>query len=119
MLFLPSDQIVEQVAQNCQPALITDLITMLSPTLPPYHRGTRQRCGGLCHHHRTEPGDIIVNQDCGLLPGFGQGAPPSSKRTHLPDKNIDRLLFQRHLAQKQRRARGHRDVCASTAKEDD
>ena len=70
--------------------------------------------------NRTRSGDIVVSQDYGLATW-----PWPKRRRYQPrgliysDKNIDRLLFQRHLAQKQRRARGRLTPVPARRKEDD
>jgi uncharacterized protein YaiI (UPF0178 family) len=71
--------------------------------------------------NRTAPGDIVVTQDYGLAAlALAKGAAAINHNGLIySDKNIDRLLFQRHLAQKQRRARGRLTPVPARRKEDD
>ena len=67
-------------------------------------------------------GDIVVTQDYGvaaMAPGRGAYAPHHSGRRYTDD-NIDRLLMERHLAKKARRASGkHHMKGPSRYKEED
>lgn len=71
--------------------------------------------------NRTSPGDIVVTQDYGVATlALAKGAAAIDQNGRIySDKNIDRLLFERHLAQKQRRAGGRLTHVPARRKEDD
>lgn len=70
--------------------------------------------------NRTCPGDIVVTQDYGVATlALAKGAAAIDQNGCIySDKNIDRLLFERHLAQKQRRAGGRLAHVPARRKED-
>ncbi|EGT3615707.1 YaiI/YqxD family protein [Clostridium perfringens] len=69
----------------------------------------------------TEKNDIVVTQDYGVAAmALGKGAMAISPRGYIYDNsNIDRLLFERHLSQKNRRAGGRSKGNHKRSKEDD
>ena len=69
----------------------------------------------------TEKNDIVVTQDYGVAAmALGKGALAISPRGYIYDNNnIDRLLFERHLSQKNRRAGGRTKGNHKRSKEDD
>lgn len=71
--------------------------------------------------NRIIKGDIVVTQDYGLAAmALGKGAKPINQNGLIySDKNIDRLLFERHLGQKVRRAGKRTGGPAKRSKEDD
>lgn len=68
----------------------------------------------------TEKNDIVVTQDYGVAAmALGKGALAISPRGYIYDNsNIDRLLFERHLSQKNRRAGGRSKGNHKRSKED-
>lgn len=68
-----------------------------------------------------EKNDIVVTQDYGVAAmALGKGALAISPRGYIYDNdNIDRLLFERHLSQKNRRAGGRTKGNHKRSKEDD
>lgn len=58
--------------------------------------------------NRAEPGDIVVTQDCGVAAlALGKGAyAVNNFGTVFSDKNIDQMLFERHISAKIRRSGG-------------
>jgi uncharacterized protein YaiI (UPF0178 family) len=66
-------------------------------------------------------GDIIVTQDYGVAAmGLGKGAKVLNQNGLIySDNNIDRLLFERHLGQKVRRAGGRTGSIKKRTKEND
>jgi len=66
-------------------------------------------------------GDIVVTQDYGVAAmALGKGARALNNNGMIyTDKNIDRLLFERHLGQKVRRAEGRTSNFKKRTKEDD
>lgn len=68
----------------------------------------------------TEKNDIVVTQDYGVAAmALGKGALSISPRGYIYDNNnIDRLLFERHLSQKNRRAGGRTKGNHKRSKED-
>ena len=71
--------------------------------------------------NRTKSGDIVVTQDYGVgAMALAKNAMAIDQNGRIySDKNIDRLLFERHLAQKQRRAGGRLAHVPPRRKEDD
>lgn len=69
----------------------------------------------------TEKNDIVVTQDYGVAAmALGKGALAISPRGYIYDNNnIDRLLFERHLSQKNRRAGGRTKGNHKRSKDDD
>ncbi|MDZ4993119.1 YaiI/YqxD family protein [Clostridium perfringens] len=69
----------------------------------------------------TEKNDIVVTQDYGVAAmALGKRALAISPRGYIYDNNnIDRLLFERHLSQKNRRAGGRTKGNHKRSKEDD
>ncbi|MGG5462947.1 YaiI/YqxD family protein [Clostridium sp. B9] len=69
----------------------------------------------------TKNGDIVVTQDYGVAAmALGRGALAISPKGNIYDnENIDRLLFERHLHQKNRRAGGRSKGSSKRKKEDD
>lgn len=68
-----------------------------------------------------EKNDIVVTQDYGVAAmALGKGALAISPKGYIYDNNnIDRLLFERHLSQKNRRAGGRTKGNHKRIKEDD
>ncbi len=66
-------------------------------------------------------GDIVVTQDYGVAAmGLGKGAKVLNQNGLVyNDSNIDRLLFERHLGQKVRRAGGRTGSIKKRSKEND
>ncbi len=66
-------------------------------------------------------GDIVVTQDYGVAAmGLGKGAKVLNQNGLVyNDNNIDRLLFERHLGQKVRRAGGRTGSIKKRSKEND
>lgn len=66
-------------------------------------------------------GDIVVTQDYGVAAmGLGKGANVLNQNGLVySDNNIDRLLFERHLGQKVRRAGGRTGSIKKRSKEND
>ena len=66
-------------------------------------------------------GDIVVTQDYGVAAmGLGKGAKVLNQNGLIySDDNIDRLLFERHLGQKIRRAGGRTGTIRKRTKEND
>ncbi|WP_080064767.1 YaiI/YqxD family protein [Ruminiclostridium hungatei] len=66
-------------------------------------------------------GDIVVTQDYGVAAmGLGKGARVLNQNGLIySDSNIDRLLFERHLGQKVRRAGGRTGTMKKRTKEND
>ncbi len=66
-------------------------------------------------------GDIVVTQDYGVAAmGLGKGAKVINQNGLIySDSNIDRLLFERHLGQKVRKAGGRTNGAKKRTKEDD
>ncbi len=66
-------------------------------------------------------GDIVVTQDYGVAAmGLGKGAKVLNQNGLVyNDNNIDRLLFERHLGQKIRRAGGRTSSIKKRSKEND
>ncbi len=66
-------------------------------------------------------GDIVVTQDYGVAAmGLGKGAKVLNQNGLVyNDDNIDRLLFERHLGQKVRRAGGRTGSIKKRSKEND
>ena len=71
--------------------------------------------------NEAKKGDIIITQDYGVAAmALGKGALAISPRGYIYDNdNIDRLLFERHLSQKNRRAGGKSKGNHKRNKEDD
>jgi len=71
--------------------------------------------------NRTSSGDVVVTQDYGLaVMVLGKGAVPVNQNGMIySDENMDRLLFERHLAQKVRRSGGRTSGPGKRTKEDD
>jgi uncharacterized protein YaiI (UPF0178 family) len=71
--------------------------------------------------NRTDSGDIVITQDYGVATlALAKGAAAIDQNGRIySDKNIDRLLFERHLAQKQRRASGRFAHVPARLKEND
>lgn len=69
----------------------------------------------------TKNGDIVVTQDYGVAAmALGKGALAISPKGSIYDnENIDRLLFERHLHQKNRRVGGRSKGSSKRKKEDD
>ena len=65
--------------------------------------------------------DIVVTQDYGVAAmGLGKGAKVLNQNGLIySDNNIDRLLFERHIGQKVRRAGGRTGSVKKRSKEDD
>lgn len=65
--------------------------------------------------------DIVVTQDYGVAAmGLGKGAKVLNQNGLVySDKNIDRLLFERHLGQKVRRAGGRTGTVKKRSREND
>lgn len=65
--------------------------------------------------------DIVVTQDYGVAAmGLGKGAKVLNQNGLVySDKNIDRLLFERHLGQKLRRAGGRTGTVKKRSREND
>ncbi len=65
-------------------------------------------------------GDIVVTQDYGVAAmGLGKGAKVINQNGFIySDSNIDRLLFERHLGQKVRKAGGRTNNAKKRTKED-
>ncbi|HEX2927539.1 MAG TPA: YaiI/YqxD family protein [Ruminiclostridium sp.] len=66
-------------------------------------------------------GDIVVTQDYGVAAmGLGKGARVLNQNGLVySDSNIDRLLFERHLGQKVRRAGGRTGTIKKRSREND
>jgi uncharacterized protein YaiI (UPF0178 family) len=66
-------------------------------------------------------GDIVITQDYGVAAmALGKGARALNQNGMIySDKNIDRLLFERHLGQKIRRAGGRTNTIRKRTAEDD
>ncbi len=58
--------------------------------------------------NRLSKGDVVITQDFGVAAmALGKGAKALNQNGLVySDENIDRLLFERHLAQKVRRSKG-------------
>lgn len=71
--------------------------------------------------NKTVKGDIVITQDYGVATmALGRGAFPIHQSGMIFDKdNIDRLLFERYLSQKVRRAGGRTSNFKKRTKEDD
>lgn len=71
--------------------------------------------------NRVEKGDILVTGDFGVAAmGLARGAVPVTPDGHVfSQKNIDRHLFERHMAQKVRRAGGRTANPRARKREDD
>ena len=71
--------------------------------------------------NNTDKNDIVITQDYGVAAmALGKGALDISPRGYIYDNdNIDRLLFERHLSQKNRRAGGKSKGNHKRNKEDD
>ena len=71
--------------------------------------------------NECKSGDIVISQDYGVAAmALGKGALAISPRGYIYDNdNIDRLLFERHLSQKNRRAGGKSKGNHKRNKEDD
>lgn len=71
--------------------------------------------------NRTKAGDVVVTQDYGVATlALAKGAAAIDQNGRIySDKNIDRLLFERHLSQKQRRAGGRLAHVPARRKEND
>ena len=71
--------------------------------------------------NRTDSGDVVVTQDYGVAAlALAKGARAINQNGRIySDKNIDRLLLERHLSQKQRRAKGRYTRVPARRKEDD
>ncbi|HEX2927964.1 MAG TPA: YaiI/YqxD family protein [Ruminiclostridium sp.] len=69
----------------------------------------------------VQKGDIVVTQDYGVAAmGLAKGARVLNQNGLVyTDKNIDRLLFERHLGQKVRRAGGRTGTMPKRTKEND
>ncbi|ACL77288.1 YaiI/YqxD family protein [Ruminiclostridium cellulolyticum] len=69
----------------------------------------------------VQRGDIVVTQDYGVAAmGLGKGAKVLNQNGLIySDANIDRLLFERHLGQKIRRAGGRTGTIRKRSKEND
>ena len=65
--------------------------------------------------------DIVITQDYGVAAmGLGKGAKVLNQNGLIySDNNIDRLLFERHIGQKVRRAGGRTGSVKKRSKEDD
>lgn len=65
--------------------------------------------------------DIVVTQDYGVAAmGLGKGAKVLNQNGLIyTDNNIDRLLFERHIGQKVRRAGGRTGTVRKRSREDD
>lgn len=68
-----------------------------------------------------KPGDMVVTQDYGVAAmALGKGSKALNQNgTVYSDKNMDRLLFERFLGQKVRRAGGRTATTGKRSKEDD
>lgn len=71
--------------------------------------------------NNTEKGDIVITQDYGVAAmALGKEALAISPKGYIYDNdNIDRLLFERHLSQKNRKAGGKSKGNHKRSKEDD
>lgn len=71
--------------------------------------------------NRVLPGDVVVTQDYGVAAmSLGKGVKVLNQNGLIySDKNIDMLLFERHLGQKVRRAGGRTSGARKRLKEDD
>ena len=71
--------------------------------------------------NRCSKGDIIITQDYGVAAlALGKGAKALNQNGLIySDKNMDRLLFDRHLGQKVRRSGGRTNQPKRRSKEDD
>lgn len=71
--------------------------------------------------NNTYENDIVITQDYGVAAmALGKGALAISPKGYIYDNdNIDRLLFERHLSQKNRRAGGKSKGNHKRNKEDD
>ena len=71
--------------------------------------------------NRTEPGDIVVTQDYGVATmALGKKAFAINQNgRYYTEDNIDLMLFERHLAGKQRRAGRRTGSIKKRSKEDD
>jgi uncharacterized protein YaiI (UPF0178 family) len=69
----------------------------------------------------VKPGDIVVTQDYGVAAmALGKGVKTLNQNGMIySDANIDRLLFERHLGQKVRRAGGRTSSIRKRTREDD
>lgn len=69
----------------------------------------------------VKPGDIVVSQDYGVAAmALGKKAKAINQNGLIyTDGNIDKLLFERHLGQKVRRAGGRTSNAKKRTKEDD
>ena len=69
----------------------------------------------------VQKNDIVVTQDYGVAAmGLGKGAKVLNQNGLIySDNNIDRLLFERHLGQKIRRAGGRTGTIRKRSKEND
>lgn len=71
--------------------------------------------------NKTESGDIVVSQDYGVAAmALGKNAYAISPKGYIYDNdNIDKLLFERHISSKVRRAGGRTFNPKKRTKEDD
>jgi uncharacterized protein YaiI (UPF0178 family) len=71
--------------------------------------------------NESKKGDIVVTQDYGVAAMcLGKGASAINPRGYVyNDENIDRLLFERHIAQKVRRGGGRASTHKKRNSEDD
>ncbi|MDP4181007.1 MAG: YaiI/YqxD family protein [Bacillota bacterium] len=71
--------------------------------------------------NNAKAGDLVVTQDYGVAAmAIGKGLTALNQNGLIySDKNIDRLLFERHLGQKVRRAGGRTSNARKRTREDD
>ncbi|SHO54060.1 YaiI/YqxD family protein [Anaerocolumna xylanovorans] len=71
--------------------------------------------------NRTKEGDIVVTQDYGVASmALGKKAYAINQNgKYYTEENIDLMMFERHLAAKQRRAGGRIGTIKKRSKEDD
>ncbi len=71
--------------------------------------------------NRTEAGDIVVTQDYGVASmALGRKAFAINQNgKYYTEENIDLMMFERHLAAKQRRAGARTNTMKKRSKEDD
>lgn len=71
--------------------------------------------------NRCEPGDIVVTQDYGVASlALGKHCYSINQNgRHYTEENIDILMFERHIAKKQRHAGSHTGSVKKRSKEDD
>lgn len=120
----PVTAIIEQLAQEFRVGvvLITDVNHLLESDYADIITvGQGSDAVDYALINRTSPGDIVVTQDYGVAAlALAKGAAAINQNGRIySDKNIDRLLFERHLAQKQRRAGGHFTAVPARRTEDD